>query len=315
MPKIRTIKIDFWADPDLCRIDTTGTYHRMFGVLISLADDYGRLEDEPQQIWQQGGFALSPGVTPVMVDEWIARLEMLGKIVRYEKGGALTIAICTWDKHQYIHRKHKQKESAFPPPPNDALLKAHSRRRVSRNRLLDLGPPILPVATGTSGKARAPARDHATEGKGGGREEERPPFPSEAFQASSGKGSVATANVASEPFEARHPGDFKALWRRTKNAIRRYEALVPDGKPVTPDEALAFQEAIGKAAQGSGAHLRAIEHYSGKGDAVYRKFAAEGLMYAGKPLGQGQFGRNSGKSRRKRTTSPDGSTYDGGKSL
>jgi hypothetical protein len=135
-------------------------------------------------------------------------------------------------------------------------------------------------------------------------------LPSESFQDSSVKGSVLANAASGESFEKRHPDEFRSLWRRTQNAVRRYEALVPDGKSVTPEEAVEFQEAIGKAAQGSGAHLRAIEHYASKGQGVYEKFAAEGIMYAGKPLGQGQFGRNSGKRPKQPTAHGDGSTYE-----
>lgn len=149
------------------------------------------------------------------------------------------------------------------------------------------------------------------EGKGGGGEVERTPLPSESFQDSSVKGDVSSReNVASQPFEARQPEEFASLWRRTQNAIRKYEALVPDGKPVTVEEALAYQEAISKAVERGGAHLRAIEHYASQGPEIYRRFAKEGIMYAGKPLGQGQFGKRTGRPRQKRRKEPD-KPFDG----
>lgn len=283
----RTYKLEFWTDPDLCRLPPV--YTIVYGTILNMVDDEGRIEDDPRQIWQRG-FSLRVGFDPVLLHQYLDVLMEIGKIVRYCNNGQHTIAVCTWENNQKVPHPLPSK---LPMPSKQLLQEAYHRRRSSRVRLFTKQPALLPTDKTTSapGVFLETSRNFIPEGKGG-------PCPSDSKE-SSVQGSVSATNAASQPFEERHPEKFKELWKRTQNAIRRYESLVPIGKPVTPEEALEFQEAIGKARKSGGPHLAAVEHYARN---AYEQFASEGIMYAGKPLGQGQFGRKSGHKPKQPTS-------------
>ncbi len=102
---------------DSCRTSTTldglsSDAERLFWRLVTVADDYGRLEADPRIVLAQA-FPLRVGTwKPAQVARWFAELVAAGILRRYEAGGKALAYFVTWEKHQ----RARAKESKFAPP-------------------------------------------------------------------------------------------------------------------------------------------------------------------------------------------------------
>jgi hypothetical protein len=107
MPRIRTLKPEFWADEKLAPLDPVDRL--VFLGLISLADDAGRLLDNARVIDAQ----LFPDTPQYSVLESLRRLSGIGRIRRgWTSSGQRIIEIANWRKHQKI--SHPNLKAAFP---------------------------------------------------------------------------------------------------------------------------------------------------------------------------------------------------------
>lgn len=102
MPRIRTIKPEFWQDEKLARLDDTTRL--VFLGIISMADDAGRLVDSPRMIdafiWPYDDDRTSRPHLDALVN--------LGRIERYESAsGQRLIQIVNWDRHQRVQNPNK----------------------------------------------------------------------------------------------------------------------------------------------------------------------------------------------------------------
>lgn len=101
MPRIRTIKPEFWADEKLAPLAPTDRL--VFLGLICMADDAGRLVDNVKAI---DGFIFPS--TQDSARESLDTLASLSRIVRYQsESGQGLIQIANWRKHQKIDRPSK----------------------------------------------------------------------------------------------------------------------------------------------------------------------------------------------------------------
>ena len=112
MPRIRSVKPDFFTDSDLCELPPL---HRLlFEGLWCHSDREGRLEDKPREI-KVKVLPFDACDIDAMLDDLAKAKQGRGFIVRYEGDGKRLIECRNFPKHQKIHRD--EKASAFPPPP------------------------------------------------------------------------------------------------------------------------------------------------------------------------------------------------------
>ncbi len=107
MPRIRTIKPEYWCDEKLSAL---GPIDRLvFLGLISLADDYGRVHDNEKVI--------DAFIFPSTSDSVRESLAKLSGMVRIRRGKASSgmpiIEIVNWSKHQRVDKP--QPRMALPP--------------------------------------------------------------------------------------------------------------------------------------------------------------------------------------------------------
>lgn len=107
MPRIRTIKPEFWSDEKLSEL--VAIDRLVFLGLIGMADDYGRLHDNVKVI----DAFIFPNSSET-VRESVANLSRIGRIRRGNcSNGAKVIEIVNWSKHQRVDKP--QNHLALPP--------------------------------------------------------------------------------------------------------------------------------------------------------------------------------------------------------
>lgn len=115
MPRIRTIKPEYWSDEKLSACDTITRL--VFLGLISQADDAGRLVDNVKLI----DGALFPA-TDDSSRESIEILARLSRIVRYtSSSGQPIIQILNWARHQKVDHPNRH---TLPAPTKEQLAEA-----------------------------------------------------------------------------------------------------------------------------------------------------------------------------------------------
>ena len=111
MPRIRSIKPEFYSDPDLGRLSLEARY--LYVSLWVFADDEGRLPGDPRLIRSQT-FPFDDKVTVRKVTTLLAELEDAHKIVPYEVAGIHYLLLRNFRTHQRID---KPQPSRYPSPP------------------------------------------------------------------------------------------------------------------------------------------------------------------------------------------------------
>ena len=114
MPRIRTIKPDFWRSRTVARLSDRAAL--TFVALWTFADDEGRGIDDAAflraDIWTP-----HPDVTDADVEAWMRELEAANLVVRYRANGRPLYQVRSWAEHQ---RVPKPSPSKYPPPEDDA---------------------------------------------------------------------------------------------------------------------------------------------------------------------------------------------------
>jgi hypothetical protein len=109
MPRIRTIKPEFWQDEKL--VGLPDAHRLIFLGLVSLADDAGRLLDKPVKIEAD----LFDGESDRRRDvvEALANLSRIGVIRRgFTASGQRIVEVTNWKRHQRVD--HPNMAAAFP---------------------------------------------------------------------------------------------------------------------------------------------------------------------------------------------------------
>jgi hypothetical protein len=110
--RIRTIKPVIWEHEKLGRLSRDERL--LFIVLITMADDDGRLRALPRQIIGHG--YSHDRISERQVEKWLGSLERNQLITRYGTGREVFLAIRGFRKHQRINR---YTASVLPSPPGE----------------------------------------------------------------------------------------------------------------------------------------------------------------------------------------------------
>jgi hypothetical protein len=111
MPRIRTIKPEFWSSLTVASLEPIEAL--TFIGLWNMADDEGRFIFDPRLV-KAAVHPLRDEVTTTDVMAILSRLEACGLIVMYGAGERTIAAITGWAEHQ---RPNRPKPSRLPPPP------------------------------------------------------------------------------------------------------------------------------------------------------------------------------------------------------
>lgn len=147
MPRIRTIKPEFWSDEKLAPLPPIDRL--VFLGLLSIADDKGRLVDNVKAI---DGFLFASREGESSRDS-LETLASLARITRYTvDSGQNLIQINGWSKHQYI--AHPSRYSLPAPRRSEDSVESHDD--VPKHSGSDLGSRILDQRSRKGEASRAP---------------------------------------------------------------------------------------------------------------------------------------------------------------
>jgi hypothetical protein len=122
MPRIRSLKPDFFLDEDLAELPLW--VRVLYEGLWCHADKEGRLEDRPQKlkavIFPYDKYPVEDGLRKLALPK-VHSPKHLSFIIRYEVNEEKYIQILSWDDHQSPH--HTEKESLIPPFNGDLTVK------------------------------------------------------------------------------------------------------------------------------------------------------------------------------------------------
>jgi hypothetical protein len=137
MPRIRTIKPEFWASEQIGECSPNARL--LFIGLWNFSDDFGVHPDKPKEL--KAKIFPYDDATTSEVRAWTDDLVRLGLLRRFDANGATYLFVTGWEKHQRIDKPNKEKRH---PDPNK--FSEHS--------------PIIP------GLVDEPSRRSRVEGKG-----------------------------------------------------------------------------------------------------------------------------------------------------
>lgn len=155
MARIRSIKPEFWSDPDVVSLPFAT---RLFWIgMWSHADDYGVLKDEPERLRLQI-MPADPVDAAAMVDELVKRQLVLRKVT---PDGTAVLVIRTFCVHQKIDKRAAGRwghPDEFTDPQPIPTVPARPRRTPT---------PSTPVleGKGLEGNGSSPAPPPATAGE------------------------------------------------------------------------------------------------------------------------------------------------------
>lgn len=155
--RIRTLKPEFWQDEKLAPLPPIDRL--VFLGLISMADDHGRILDNPRWI-----DAFIFGSTEEHTRESLATLSRLGRIRRgTTANGQTVIQITNWTKHQKVDRPSSRaiipeivEAIEVTEPSRDPRESVASPTRDPRATTLDPGPWTLDQRAAPNGTAPPP---------------------------------------------------------------------------------------------------------------------------------------------------------------
>lgn len=112
MARMRSVKPEFWTDPDLAELSRDARL--LYIGLWNLSDEHGRVRGDARYLKGQL-FAYDDDLTPHAVDSLVAQLDTAGKAVRYEAEGRAYLFLPTLARHQRL--EPDKVPSRLPPPP------------------------------------------------------------------------------------------------------------------------------------------------------------------------------------------------------
>jgi DnaT-like ssDNA binding protein len=156
MPRMRSIKPEFWADQDLTRLPRE--VRLLYVALWNFADEQARLQGDPRLV-KSWCFPLDDDVTAAVVDDWLNVLVLYGKVVRYSVEGSLYLHLPKLPSHQKLDPRL---ESRLPAPSDDDVPEINTDESV-RTGVENTDPPPPEVA-----KHVASGREHVAGSRGQG---------------------------------------------------------------------------------------------------------------------------------------------------
>ena len=193
MPRIRTIKPEFWRSPDVMALDY---FQRLLFIgLWNLADDEGRGVYDPSAIAADlflTEYSLSPHGVLTEVSNAFLEYEKRGMIAVFEANFRQYFQIVHWAEHQKPNRPSRSK---FPAPTSENIISLNAHGGLTEDSVNTHGG--LTAGTGN--------REQGT----GNRETYM---------------SEASSDVGTKPTRATYPEDFEQWWRtypRHKNASKK----------------------------------------------------------------------------------------------
>lgn len=110
MPRIRTVKPEFWGHPKTAKLSRDARL--LFLGLLNESDDEGRQLGSSRRI---AGlvFPHDDDVTPALVDLWLGELEAVDMVRRYEAADGWYLLIVGFTEHQKVSHPTP---SHLPPP-------------------------------------------------------------------------------------------------------------------------------------------------------------------------------------------------------
>lgn len=112
MPRIRSLKPEFWADEDLA--DLPRDARLLYMGLWNLADEHGRLRGDARYVKGQL-FPYDDDLSPDAIDKLVDLLTDAGKVRRYSSAGRAYLFLPNLAKHQRL--EPSKVDSKLPPPP------------------------------------------------------------------------------------------------------------------------------------------------------------------------------------------------------
>lgn len=237
MPRIRTIKPEFWSSPSIKGMDPWARL--LFIAMWNWADDYGRGRANVRELasfafpWDDDPVAPDTKEIPRLLTEISSRCG----VVFYEVSGRRYYAIPTWDEHQRTERRavsrlpapDQQKQGGKEMPTIATELPPHSEGSTvlgSRNR--GTGEQGNPPSGGA--RERTPAR----------RTREVAPA-----DESPEPGTVSAADVVRAWVDAANSNEFKPTAGMRNQVGKLGKELLADGND--PFRVIAAAEAAGRA--------------------------------------------------------------------
>ena len=142
MPRIRTIKPEFWEDEKVAALPFGARL--LFIALWNLADDKGRMRGASALIHRK----VFPYDAEAPVAEWLDALVSNGLVRRYIADGQTYLDVPNFLKHQRIK---KPSDSNLPPySPTSSLPVPHQ---------FPTGSPLVPPGTGNREQGKEPGRE------------------------------------------------------------------------------------------------------------------------------------------------------------
>lgn len=224
MARIRTIKPDAFASESLSEVPIPARW--TFAGLWTMADDDGRLRDEPRLV-KAHVYPLDDDVTAADVREHLDALEKVECIRRYQAGGKAYIAVTNFRDHQRINRPSPSK---IPAPPWEGTPAPPPAGGLTEDSVSDGGAVTEPSPP------RARAREVEVEveqgsGSGGGAEDARERAP-EAAPRSDQARPMALAGIANGLMDEYVRYFPYSLPRKTRaDLYEQVDSLLSEGHP------------------------------------------------------------------------------------
>ena len=174
MARIRTIKPEFWSSPGM---STVNPYARLlFIAMWGWADDYGVGTANPKEL---GGFAFpeEEHIDSADIRRMLGEIRRVFGVVFYRVGNRPYYYIPSWEKHQRVDRRSKQRHpmpaagEEYDPNPEPAMGQGFDQQKRSSVRRADEGstlfhetPPRVPgnVRVGTEEQRNLQTYVHRT---------------------------------------------------------------------------------------------------------------------------------------------------------
>jgi hypothetical protein len=156
MARIRTVKPEFFSDPDLGRLSLPARH--LYLATWCFADDEGRLPADARLMKSQA-FPYDDSLTVRKVERLIAELVELHKAVPYTVAGIDYLLLTNFRRHQKINRPQPAK---YPAPPDvfsedsvtDPGADTEDSPPLSDTTLPDSYPPKSPAERGTNPRSQ-----------------------------------------------------------------------------------------------------------------------------------------------------------------
>ena len=151
MPRIRSVKPEFWADEELAMAVSRDARLLYIG-LWNLADEHARLRGDPRFVKGQL-FAYDDDLSPKAIEALLDELAAAGKVQRYQSGSSTYLFLPNLAKHQRLEAAKVESRLPAPPDPSEsapiAPIRAEKSARDPHEPAPDADPSSLLYGAGS----------------------------------------------------------------------------------------------------------------------------------------------------------------------